>query len=274
MKNKKISVTLFAVLLLVVSAASTAFAGTVTANSGCGTSIDGQEEYVAEGRPMTAINENIAVKVIVNPQDQGNVVFQEPVAGQPQQPAEEPEIPVAEEPEAPVAKEPEIPVVEEPEVPVVEEPEVPVMEEPEAPQAEEPMVPADQNLSGLNAQEREMVEYVNQERAKAGLAPLQVDLDLARVARIKSQDMVDNGYFDHNSPTYGSPFEMMRSFGISYRAAGENIAKNRSVIGAHTALMNSEGHRANILNPNFTHMGIGIVENGGMVTVTQMFIAK
>lgn len=242
MKNKKISVTLFAVLLLVVSAASTAFAGTVTANSGCGTSIDGQEEYVAEGRPMTAIKGNIAVKVIVNPQDQGNVVFQEPVAGQPQQPAEEPEIPVA--------------------------------EEPEAPQAEEPMVPADQNLSGLNAQEREMVEYVNQERAKAGLAPLQVDLDLARVARIKSQDMVDNGYFDHNSPTYGSPFEMMRSFGISYRAAGENIAKNRSVIGAHTALMNSEGHRANILNPNFTHMGIGIVENGGMVTVTQMFIAK
>lgn len=242
MKNKKISVTLFAVLLLVVSAASTAFAGTVTANSGCGTSIDGQEEYTAEGRPMTAIKGNIAVKVIVNPQDQGNVVFQEPVAGQPQQPAEEPEIPVA--------------------------------EEPEAPQAEEPMVPADQNLSGLNAQEREMVEYVNQERAKAGLAPLQVDLDLARVARIKSQDMVDNGYFDHNSPTYGSPFEMMRSFGISYRAAGENIAKNRSVIGAHTALMNSEGHRANILNPNFTHMGIGIVENGGMVTVTQMFIAK
>ena len=258
MKNKKISVTLFAVLLLVVSAASTAFAGTVTANSGCGTLINGQEEYAAEGRPMTAINENIVVKVIVNPQDQGNVVFQEPMAGQPQQPAEQPEIPV----------------VEEPEVPVVEEPEVPVMEEPEAPQAEEPMVPADQNLSGLNAQEREMVEYVNQERAKAGLAPLQVDLDLARVARIKSQDMVDNGYFDHNSPTYGSPFEMMRSFGISYRAAGENIAKNRSVIGAHTALMNSEGHRANILNPNFTHMGIGIVENGGMVTVTQMFIAK
>ncbi|HQD42359.1 MAG TPA: CAP domain-containing protein [Bacillota bacterium] len=274
MKNKKISVTLFAALLLVVSAASTAFAGTVTANSGCGTLINGQEEYAAEGRPMTAINENIVVKVIVNPQDQGNVVFQEPMAGQPQQPAEQPEIPVAEEPEAPVAKEPGIPVVEEPEVPVVEEPEVPVMEEPEAPQAEEPMVPADQNLSGLNAQEREMVEYVNQERAKAGRAQLQVDLDLARVARIKSQDMVDNGYFDHNSPTYGSPFEMMRSFGISYRAAGENIAKNRSVIGAHTALMNSEGHRANILNPNFTHMGIGIVENGGMVTVTQMFIAK
>ncbi len=153
-----------------------------------------------------------------------------------------------------------------PEVPAVEEPEVPVVEEPEA--------PAGQNLSGLSAQEREMVEYVNQERAKAGLSQLQVDLDLARVARTKSQDMVDNGYFDHNSPTYGSPFEMMRSFGISYRAAGENIAKNGSVMGAHTALMNSEGHRANILEPNFTHIGIGIVGSGNMVTVTQMFISK
>lgn len=258
MKNKKISITLFAALLLVMSAASTAFAGTVTAAGGCGTSINKQEEYVAEGQPGTAIKGNIVVKVMINPQDQGNMVFQEPVAEQPQQPAEEPEVPA----------------VEEPEVPVAEEPETPVVEEPEAPQVEEPKAPADQNLSGLNAQEREMVEYVNQERTKAGLAPLQVDPDLARVARIKSQDMVDNGYFDHNSPTYGSPFEMMRSFGISYRAAGENIAKNRSVIGAHTALMNSEGHRANILNPNFTHIGIGIVESGGMVTVTQMFIAK
>jgi len=266
MKNKKISITLFAALLLVMSAASTAFAGTVTANGGCGTSINGQEEYVAEDQPGTVIKEKIAVRVIINPQDQGNMVFQEPVAEQPQQPAEEPEVPAVEEPE--------VPAVEEPEVPVVEEPETLVVEEPEAPQVEEPKAPADQNLSGLNAQEREMVEYVNQERTKAGLAPLQVDPDLARVARIKSQDMVDNGYFDHNSPTYGSPFEMLRSFGISYRAAGENIAKNRSVIGAHTALMNSEGHRANILNPNFTHIGIGIVENGGMVTVTQMFIAK
>lgn len=266
MKSKKISVTLFAALLLVVSMASTAFAGTVTAAGECGTSINKQEEYVAKVQPGTAIKGNIAIKVIINPQNQGYKVSQGPVAEQPQQPAEEPEAPVVEEPQTPVAEEPQTPVVEEPQTPAVEEPEVP--------QVEEPKAPADQNLSGLNAQEREMVEYVNQERAKAGLAPLQVDLDLARVARIKSQDMVDNGYFDHNSPTYGSPFEMMRNFGISYRAAGENIAKNRSVIGAHTALMNSEGHRANILNPNFTHIGIGIVESGGMVTVTQMFIAK
>src|SRR5690554_812305 len=75
---------------------------------------------------------------------------------------------------------------------------------------------ADGNLSGLSALEREMVEYVNGERVKAGLNPLQVDIQLSNVARVKSQDMVDNGYFAHNSPTYGSPFEMMRDFGIRY----------------------------------------------------------
>jgi len=135
---------------------------------------------------------------------------------------------------------------------------------------------ADGNLSGLSTLEREMVEYVNGERVKAGLNPLQVDIQLSNVARVKSQDMVDNGYFAHNSPTYGSPFEMMRDFGIRYRAAGENIAKNSSVTAAHEALMNSEGHRANILNQNFTHIGIGIVDSGGIggIIITQMFITR
>jgi len=123
----------------------------------------------------------------------------------------------------------------------------------------------------LSASEQKMIDLVNQERAKAGVAPLKVDLELCRVARIKSQDMKDNNYFSHTSPTYGSPFEMMKSFGISYRTAGENIAKHSSVEGAHTGLMNSEGHRKNILNPNFTHIGIGIVDNR---YYTQMFIGK
>ena len=123
----------------------------------------------------------------------------------------------------------------------------------------------------MSASEQKMIDLVNQERAKAGVAPLKVDLELCRVARIKSQDMKDNNYFSHTSPTYGSPFEMMKSFGISYRTAGENIAKHSSVEGAHTGLMNSEGHRKNILNPNFTHIGIGIVDNR---YYTQMFIGK
>jgi len=122
----------------------------------------------------------------------------------------------------------------------------------------------------LSATEIQMVQMVNEERVKAGVKPLEVDVNLAYVARIKSKDMSDNNYFSHTSPTYGSPFDMMRSFGISYRGAAENIAKSYSLQSAHTGLMNSEGHRRNILNPNLTHIGIGI-HNG---YYTQMFISK
>jgi len=119
-----------------------------------------------------------------------------------------------------------------------------------------------------------MLGYVNQARANAGLKPLVVDYELSRVARIKSNDMKENNYFSHTSPKYGSPFEMMNAFGIKYRTAGENIAKNSSVLGAHTSLMNSEGHRRNILNSSFTHIGIGIVSTNSGIIVTQMFIGK
>ena len=87
--------------------------------------------------------------------------------------------------------------------------------------------------------------------------------------------MVDNHYFAHQSPTYGSPFEMMRNFGVTYRMAGENPAAAFSVQSAHQALMNSPGHKANILNANYTHVGIGIVPgNTYPVMVTQMFTAR
>lgn len=122
----------------------------------------------------------------------------------------------------------------------------------------------------LSAAEIKMVELVNKERQAAGLQALQIDVDLAYVARVKSQDMNDNNYFSHQSPTYGSPFEMMKEFGIKYRGAAENIAKNHSVEAAHNSLMRSSGHKANIMNSNYTHIGIGIV-NG---YYTQMFISK
>lgn len=132
-----------------------------------------------------------------------------------------------------------------------------------------------QSPSGLNGLEREMIGYVNDERTRAGLNMLQIDTGLSEVARLKSQDMVNNGYFSHNSPTYGSPFEMMKQFGVEYRAAGENIAKHSSVQAAHQALMESEEHRENILNAAYTHIGVGIVtDRPGQVTVTQMFIAR
>ncbi|SPT92496.1 YkwD protein [Bacillus subtilis] len=85
--------------------------------------------------------------------------------------------------------------------------------------------------------------------------------------------MKDKNYFDHQSPTYGSPFDMMKSFGISYKTAGENIAKGQKTPEEVVkAWMNSEGHRKNILNPNFTHIGVGYVESGSIWT--QQFIGK
>lgn len=121
--------------------------------------------------------------------------------------------------------------------------------------------------------EKEVVRLVNAERAKNGLKPLTYDWELSRVARIKSQDMKDNKYFSHTSPTYGSPFQMMKSFGITYRSAGENIARGQATPQAVVnAWMNSSGHRANILNPAFTHIGVGYVANGRYWT--QMFVGR
>jgi uncharacterized YkwD family protein len=122
----------------------------------------------------------------------------------------------------------------------------------------------------INQFENEVVTLTNNERAKYGLKPLEVDIKLSEVARMKSTDMKQNGYFSHTSPTYGSPFDMMRKFGVQYRAAGENIAMGqRSPQEVVNAWMNSEGHRKNILNPNFTHIGVGHVSGNYW---TQMFI--
>jgi uncharacterized YkwD family protein len=122
--------------------------------------------------------------------------------------------------------------------------------------------PATNNQAGLTAEEQKMVQLVNQERQKQGLAPLKVNQELVKVARAKAQDMINNGYFSHHSPTYGSPAEMLNKFGVKYRYMGENLAGNSSVERAHQALMNSDGHRANILNGNFGQVGIGIVDGG------------
>ncbi len=121
--------------------------------------------------------------------------------------------------------------------------------------------------------EEEVVRLVNAERAKNGLKPLIHDWELSRVARYKSQDMKDNNYFSHTSPVYGSPFQMMKKFGISYRTAGENIARGQATPQAVVnAWMNSSGHRANILNASFTHIGVGYVASGKYWT--QMFVGK
>ena len=119
--------------------------------------------------------------------------------------------------------------------------------------------------------ENEVVRLVNEQRQKNGLKPLTANWELSRVARYKSQDMVDNRYFAHNSPLYGTPFQMIKAFGISFRTAGENIAYGqRTPKQVVDTWMNSSGHRANILNSSYTQIGVGYVSNGHYWT--QLFI--
>jgi uncharacterized YkwD family protein/spore coat assembly protein SafA len=134
------------------------------------------------------------------------------------------------------------------------------------------------NIPSNNYQsiEQQVVKLVNAERAKVGVKPLTSDWELARVARFKSEDMRDNRYFDHNSPIYGTPFQMMKSFGINYRAAGENIAAGQTTAeSVMKAWMNSPGHKQNILSPNFTHIGVGYAKGGSYGHYwTQQFMSK
>lgn len=132
-----------------------------------------------------------------------------------------------------------------------------------------------ENINGLTADEQEIFNLVNAQRTAAGLVALSIDTEVQKVARDKAQDMVDNNYFSHTSPTYGSPFDMMKNYGIKYNAAGENIAGNSSNSGAVNAWMNSEGHKANILSNNYNYTGIGVVSSPkyGKIYV-QMFIGK
>lgn len=125
--------------------------------------------------------------------------------------------------------------------------------------------------AAMQGVEQQVVALVNQARRQNGLGELSVNDKLADVARIKAEDMATNRYFSHTSPTYGSPFDMMKRFGISYRTAGENIAMGQTTAQqVFDGWMNSPGHRANILNPSFTQIGVGYSPNGHYWV--QMFI--
>jgi len=146
--------------------------------------------------------------------------------------------------------------------PSVPQPEIP---KPETPQPET----APQN----SALENEVVNLVNMERERRGLSLLTVNPELTRVARYKSEDMESNNYFSHQSPVYGSPFDMLRQFGVNFSAAGENIARGQTTAqSVMDSWMNSEGHRANILSSTFTQIGVGYANSSGVPYWTQMFI--
>ncbi|WP_082112318.1 CAP domain-containing protein [Paenibacillus sp. DMB20] len=147
--------------------------------------------------------------------------------------------PQASQPAAPQPEKPSAPA------PSVSKPAVPT----------KPSAPASTEKSAFASR---VVELVNKERAKAGLKALTVNDALTVMALDKAKDMNSKNYFDHNSPTYGSPFDMMKKYGISYRYAGENIAKGqRTPEEVMNSWMNSEGHRKNIMSPNFTMIGVG-----------------
>ncbi len=120
--------------------------------------------------------------------------------------------------------------------------------------------------------EAEMLRLVNEERAADGLAPLEADPELAEVARRHSADMFARGYFAHRTPEGKSPFDRIRESEVRFRTAGENLALAPSLQMAHTGLMNSPGHRANILRSKFGRVGIGILDGGKRgLMVTQNF---
>lgn len=166
--------------------------------------------------------------------------------------------------------------------PTTTKPSTPQTSKPSAPQTSKPSTPTTttpstpSNKSGSNTADKsgyaaQVIKLVNQERAKAGLGVLKENTKLSGMAMDKAKDMYSNNYFDHNSPTYGSPFDMMKKYGISYSYAGENIAKGqKDPADVMNAWMNSEGHRANILNSHYTTIGVAYY-NGVWV---QEFIAN
>ncbi|WP_391122124.1 CAP domain-containing protein [Psychrobacillus sp. L3] len=201
------------------------------------------------------LNSNLVIEIPSTP-------VKKPVEATPVAPVKKP---VTTTPTTPVEK----PVTETPvKKPVTSTPSTPVKQP-----VTEQTPPSNNQEVKVPAAVQEVVDLTNKERAKEGLKALQIDVKLSQSAQAKSQDMKNKNYFDHTSPTFGSPFDQMKSLGITYKSAGENIAMGqRSAAEVVDAWMKSPGHRANIMNPSFTHIGVGLSDSG--FYWTQQFIGK
>lgn len=136
-----------------------------------------------------------------------------------------------------------------------------------------PSTDDDYTTDSLYAQEQKALNLLNQDRTRNGLPALTADPALSAIARKKSEDMRDKGYFAHQSPTYGSVSDMLRHFGYSFNAVGENIAHHATVEKSQAAFMSSDGHRRNILSSSWTKVGVGVCyDRNGFVYVTQLFV--
>lgn len=144
----------------------------------------------------------------------------------------------------------------------------PVVVRPNPSPAPAPTTPS----AGTTVEEQQAVNLLNADRAASGLPALRVNSQLTGLAEDYAQEMINRNFFSHTNPEGQSPFDRMRQRGISFGYAGENLAINSSVADAETAFMNSSGHRANILNPNYTQVGIGVKHgSNGSVYVVQEF---
>ncbi|MBC2856994.1 hypothetical protein H3N56_11175 [Cetobacterium sp. 2A] len=129
-------------------------------------------------------------------------------------------------------------------------------------------------MFGFSRDQEMVLKMVNKERRDRGLKPIKLNKKLNKISKIKSDDMYINNYFNHNSPSYGSPFDLMKKYNIKYRTAAENIAKGQDTPEyVVKCWMDSKGHRQNILNPRFEEMGISRDEYGDNIW-TQMFIGS
>ena len=131
------------------------------------------------------------------------------------------------------------------------------------------------NSFSMNENEKVIFDLINNARSKQGVAKLSADSTVFKVARLKVQDMVNNNYFSHTSPTYGSPFKMLKTYNVSYKVAGENIAGNPSLEAAVNAWLNSSTHKQNLLSNSYNYIGIGVEKSDtyGYV-ITAMFIRQ
>ena len=131
----------------------------------------------------------------------------------------------------------------------------------------------DYTTPSISAQEEIAFNLLNQDRIANGLPALKLDPALCDIARLKSQDMHEKGYFSHTSPTYGSPSEMLKMFGYSFTSVAENIAHHATVQKAQAAFMSSDGHRRNLLGSQWSKVGVGVwTDSQGYVYVTQLFV--
>ena len=127
----------------------------------------------------------------------------------------------------------------------------------------------------LSENEKKLLSLINDERKKNNLSELIIDENLQNVARLKAKDLVENNYFSHISPIFGTPFEMLKNNGINYKTASENIAGNSSIEGAVSSWMNSESHKKNILSNEFNYTGLAVVDSiayGNIVV--ELFVGK